>query len=160
MKRIKLTMGQYALVDDGNYEWLNSYKWHAKKGHNTYYARRNVSKTTQLMHRLIMDTWKRDLWIDHIDHNGLNNLVENMRIVDKYQSARNIRVRKGCTSVYKGVYWNTRDKKWEATIYMKPKQTYIGQFDNEDDAGLAYNRRAVDLFGEYAFLNEIRNTRK
>jgi hypothetical protein len=60
MKKLKLSQGKVALVDDEDYEWLNQWKWFAHKDCNTYYAGRsekiNGSRKQIWMHRAIMNT--------------------------------------------------------------------------------------------------------
>jgi hypothetical protein len=68
-KRIKLTQGKYALVDDCDYEQLNQYKWHYSQG---YAARRQFGKVV-LMHRQIMQT-PEGMDTDHINHNGVEGV--------------------------------------------------------------------------------------
>jgi len=41
MKQIKLTQGKFALVDDEDFEFLNSFKWYAMRHKNTFYAGRD-----------------------------------------------------------------------------------------------------------------------
>lgn len=70
MKKITLSQGFIALVDDVDFEFLNQWKWHVSKDRNTYYAVRNVrlndgKRTRILMHRLLLDTPK-GLVTDHI----------------------------------------------------------------------------------------------
>jgi group I intron endonuclease len=59
------------------------------------------------------------------------------------------------TSKYRGVTWNSRDKAWYAYIGKNYKSYYIGYFHNEIEAALAYNKKAIELFGENAKLNII-----
>lgn len=44
MKQIPLTQGQFALVDDEDYDWLMQWKWHAFQGptNKTYYAAKRI----------------------------------------------------------------------------------------------------------------------
>src|SRR3972149_4572931 len=112
MKRIPLTQGQYALVDDWNYDYLNQWKWYAYKRKNTYYAQRNIringKRTTLSLHRIIMKTPK-GMTTDHKDFNGLNYQEYNMR---NCTSAQNTMHRKKhsvrCSSKFKGVTWSKR----------------------------------------------------
>ncbi|MFX0181968.1 MAG: AP2 domain-containing protein [Candidatus Hodarchaeota archaeon] len=59
------------------------------------------------------------------------------------------------SSKYKGVYWSKSKKKWQAYIKKNNKRYHIGTFTEEDEAGLAYNRKALELFGEFACLNKV-----
>lgn len=59
----------------------------------------------------------------------------------------------GKTSRFKGVSWNTRLKRWIASIHHGGRPHFIGQFTNEIEAAKAYDRAAASLFGEYAYLN-------
>jgi hypothetical protein len=59
------------------------------------------------------------------------------------------------SSIYKGVSWHKKEKRWESRIGFNNKVIYIGRYLNEKEAALAYNSKAVELFGEYAYLNQI-----
>jgi len=84
----------YALVDDADFTWLNAWRWHAKRGRRTYYARRvdysTGRKAQVFMHREILGMGKQDLLqVDHTDHNGLNNQRHNLRKVTQRENANN-----------------------------------------------------------------------
>ena len=59
------------------------------------------------------------------------------------------------TPRYKGVCWYPRDKKWEARIGVNGKTHRLGRFVAEIDAARAYNKAALEHFGEFAVLNII-----
>lgn len=59
------------------------------------------------------------------------------------------------TSKYKGVHWYKQSKKWMVQIRLNDKQIYLGLFEREDDAARAYNKKAKEIFGEFACLNKI-----
>lgn len=94
MKEIVLTKGQVALVDDEDFERLNSVKWHARKKRNTFYALRcitvgpNNKRKTQYMHQMLIEC-PEGMETDHVDGNGLNNQKDNLRIVTKRQNQQN-----------------------------------------------------------------------
>jgi hypothetical protein len=104
------------------------------------------------MHRQIMNA-PEGLLVDHIDGNGLNNQKNNLRLCSSAQNARNRRPTSKPYSKYKGVSWHKRNKKWEVRIAKSGKSTYLGTFEDELEAALAYDRKAEELFGEFAYLN-------
>jgi hypothetical protein len=59
------------------------------------------------------------------------------------------------TSKYKGVFWCRRAGRFRARIVLNRKQFYLGTFHNEEDAARAYNAKAIELFGKFAYLNSI-----
>ena len=103
------------------------------------------------MHREIMHAPK-GMVVDHIDGNSLNNRRSNLRLCTVSQNHQNRRRTYG-SSKYKGAWWDKRRNKWVAAITFKGKYIYLGFFDNEIDAGKAYDRKAAELFGEFAYLN-------
>ena len=96
--------------------------------------------------------------IDHINHNGLDNRKENLRFVTRAQNQQNRRSTKNSSSQYKGVGWHKASNKWRAKIGHKGKQTYLGLFTCEHQAALAYNEKALELWGENALLNEVEDS--
>ncbi len=57
------------------------------------------------------------------------------------------------SSKYKGVIRVKRDRKWQATIQANRRKLSLGAFDDEIEAAVAYDRKAKELFGEFAYLN-------
>lgn len=140
MKEIPLTQGKVALVDDEDYEMLMKYKWHADKNRNTFYAhgynKINGKLVHHLMPRLILNVPK-ELQVDHIDGNGLNNQRYNLRIVNNRTNCQNHHYRHR-TSKFPGVDWVSAISKWRARIQFKGKNNHIGVFIKEIDAACAY----------------------
>lgn len=80
--------------------------------------------------------------IDHIDGNGLNNALSNLRDVTHQENGQNQRKPKNNTSGVTGVCWVRRDQKWQATIMVDGRNKSLGCYDNIDDAARA--RRAAE----------------
>lgn len=144
-----------ALVDDEDYDWLNQYSWclHGY-GYATTSIKNNKKYITKGMHRLIMKE-PINLDIDHIDHNVLNNQKNNLRSVVRSQNNMNRKPLKNSSSIFKGVSWIKRDKKWLSRIKLNGKSIHLGVFKSEKDAAIAYNKAAKKLFKKYALLNEV-----
>jgi len=157
------------LFDEEDRELVESYTWYVHPKGNTYYARtstphpdsgwytypngkRRRRRLQPKLHRLLMDPPK-GMMIDHINHNGLDNRRENLRICTRAENGRNRGKQKNNTSGYKGVYWAKSNKRWRAQIKKDNKLIHIGMFDILEEAARAYDAKAKELFGEYAQLN-------
>ncbi len=152
-KRIELTWGKYAVVDAADYDRLSTYRWCAVKEGRSWYAKTFRRDGMPLsMHRLVIGAPK-GLFVDHIDHNGLNNRRSNLRLCTNQQNQHNRRPNRGGTSRYKGVCFTKSTKKFRAFINHNKKRFHLGYFKNEIDAAKAYDCKARELFGEFAYLN-------
>jgi hypothetical protein len=160
-RRIPLTQGKYAIVDPERYEELAKYKWHTSWNERGIYAVRMVkakkgSKVRQKvvrMHRVIVGAGEGEI-VDHINHYGLDNRIANLRVATARQNNWNARKRRcKCSSKYKGVHWLKSKKKWRARITFNGRTILIGDFDIEIAAAMAYDGKARQLFGDYAWLN-------
>jgi hypothetical protein len=154
MKSITLTKGKVAWVDDEDYEWLNQWKWHANVHGLTWYAVRGVGpSSSQLnikMHRLIMNA-PEDMEVDHINGNGWDNRRENLRLCTNLQNQWNRPKQRNNTTGYKGV--KRSRGKFRATIQFRKKDIHLGHFSTAEQAARAYDKKARELFGEFARLN-------
>jgi len=151
MKKIQLTQGRVALVDDEDYEWLSQWKWFYDNG----YALRNNWKPTHTiiyMHREIMNTPKSKR-TDHKDTNGLNNQKSNLRICTQSENLMYRGKQKNNTSGYKGVTFDNAKQKWMAQIKVNRKKIYLGRYKKAIDAAHAYDDAAQKYHGEFARLN-------
>lgn len=106
------------------------------------------------MHRQIMNS-PTGLEVDHRDRDRLNNQRSNLRLATRSQNATNKSIQSNNTSGYRGVYWLKRDKKWLARVGINGKFINAGLFKDKRQAALAYNKKAIELFGEFAVPNEL-----
>ncbi len=151
-KLIPLTQGQFAIVDADDYERLAQHKWYASGKKGQYCAQRMDHGSLVLMSHEIIDVPK-GMVCDHINHNRLDNRKCNLRSCTYSQNAQNRLPRKHCSSRYKGVSWDKNNLKWKATICYQYELIHIGYYDYEQDAAIAYDDMAIELFGEFACLN-------
>jgi hypothetical protein len=157
MKLIPLNKGQFAQVDDQDFEHLKTFKWYFLKGsrNKTGYAyTRTPDRKTVYMHRLI--TGEKEKQVDHRDHDGLNNQRFNLRVASDSQNKANKAAPAG-SSRFKGVVWNKGRSKWQAQIKVNKKRRYLGLFVSEEEAAKAYQSAASEMFGEFACFQKAFN---
>lgn len=155
MKKIKLTRGVSTVVDNEDFEPLNKYKWFlGTLGYACRTVRRKgIKSTTIYMHREILKTPDGYL-SDHIDGDKLNNRKSNLRVCTSQQNHFNQKKTRG-VSKYKGVHWNKRDARWIAKLKYNGKTISAGSFKSEEQAALAYNRKAASYFKKFARVNSV-----
>ena len=159
-KTIPLSRGYVTVVDDEDYEWLSQWKWAAfvQQRGGVYATRgetRGDKRKTFYMHREILGLKHGDKRMgDHRDGNTLDNRRANLRIATASQNSWNKRVEGTAESgkQYRGTLRNRRGT-WDAVIMFKCKLLYIGRFDTEEHAALAYDQAARKHHGEFAVLN-------
>ena len=155
MKKIPLTQGKFAIVDDGDYDELNQHNWHATKGQNKnkfYAARWNKGKRPYnvTMHRLIMDC-PDNMQVDHINGDSLDNRKCNLRICTQQQNSMNRKYKNPkCSTDVVGVSRKKGRRGYKACIYVNNKNIWLGTFDDIKDAQKAYIEANKKHFGEYS----------
>ena len=158
VKEIQLANNKgVALVDDEDYDKLIKYKWHLrdiKIMHAGTKVKIDGKWFEKRMHHFLVNV-PEGFEVDHIDQNGLNNQKSNLRVATHSQNMMNRNSFKGSSSKYKGVSFDKKCNKWRSEVSLNKKHYYLGMFENESDAAMAYNKRALKLHGEYVNLNEV-----
>lgn len=129
-----------------------------QSNHNHGYLLVNLYGKKKYVHRLMipfLDNPNNYDDVDHIDRNKKNNHISNLRMVSKSENGRNIIKKQNTTSQYKGVYFNKQKQKWFSRCKINGKTRWIGSFDNEVDAGIAYNNFCIKNKLTTAVLNII-----
>lgn len=159
MVPIAVVGGLVAFVDPEDVDLVTPYNWRPRTIHGVTYATAYVPESWQerrqretFMHRLIMNA-ERGQTVDHRNGNGMLNTKANLRLVTPVQHSYNRAAHRSGTSQYKGVSWHTRRGKWVVQIRYDGKHHFIGYFDDEVEAALAYDEAAKRGQGEYARLN-------
>jgi len=154
---IKLFSGEYVRVDEEDYERLSQYSWCLFKSEKWQYAIRvehkNGTQKTIYMHREIMGVTDPKVYVDHRDHDGLNNLKSNLRVSDNRFNQYNV----GKKSTSKQKYKNIRqldESRWQVRV-RTPKGNRVEKVVySEEEAVKLYNELALKHHGEFAYLQE------
>jgi hypothetical protein len=119
------------------------------------------TKTNHKIHRLVAQQFipnpNNKTTVDHIDSKATeNNTVSNLRWATMQEQRMNTsKQQASASSQYKGVSWNKNKNKWESYIKFNGIQKHSGYFTIEEEAGLAYNLKAAEHFGEFGKLNML-----
>jgi hypothetical protein len=148
--QVELTHGFVASFSLADMEIIMQRQWRIKRSrrHGLTYAVGTVKKKQVAMHRLILPG---DHHVDHRDGNGLNNRRENLRACTHAMNMANRGISKGNTTGFKGVV--RCGKRFGAQIKKNRAHTWLGVFSDPAEAARAYDRAALELFGDFARLN-------
>jgi hypothetical protein len=148
MKKIELTRGMQALVDDVDFDWLSQWKW----SFDGKYAHRMNKDKKEYMHRRIMG-FPAGLQVDHINGVKLDNQRSNLRTCDNAQNNSNRGLQSTNPSGFKGLYFAKDENVWVARLKHHGKYIYLGRYRDKLLAARAYNEAALEYHGEFAVLN-------
>ena len=157
--------GNTTLVDLEDYELVREEKWGIT---GWGYVGRYASATEKadgwgkviLLSRYLVNCNAKDTntTVDHINRDIFDNRKCNLRIATRSQNSMNRPRPKKASSKYKGVFFCKQTGRWKAAIMKDKKSIWIGRFDTEEAAALAYNKYANEIFGTFAFLNKVTGT--
>lgn len=141
-KLIPLTKGKFTKVDNEDFDRVKDICWKYSNG----YAYHNDKGK---MHRFILGAEKGEI-VDHIYGDKLDNRKSMLRICSNSENIFNANQRGGM-SKYKGVSQRKDNGKWRMSITKNYKVYSKSTFKTEEDAAMAYDRKAIELFGEFAY---------
>lgn len=152
-----LTQGKSARISRVDLQFITQWKWcYHVKGYAVRTAKDlNGGQITVRMHRVVASQMGLDIEqyeVDHRDRDRLNNIRQNLRVATDSQNAANQSPRGG-SSQFKGVVWRADREKWRAAIKVSGRFRSLGHFEIEKDAAKAYDKAALDVYGDYAYLN-------
>jgi HNH endonuclease len=159
---IALGKGLVAVIDDEDAGLVAGFKWYAMKApqaEEKFYAagwkHLPPGRFFVLLHRLIMNA-QPDQVVDHVDRNPLNCRRSNLRFATWSQNNHNrSRCRRPKTTPYRGVFLDRTHGVYKAAITANGKRQYLGTFASAEEGARAWNKKAQELFGEFAFLNDV-----
>jgi hypothetical protein len=152
MKQIILGNGNVSLVDDIDYDFLNTMSWQNIPSRRTSYAahsirNKEVESQTIYMHTLIVQRMQlivtSGFEIDHKNSNGLDNQRENLQVITTVQNQQKAIAHIDNTSGQRGVEFSSRFNKWRARITVNKTRIELGYFVNLEDA-IAARKKAEE----------------
>lgn len=146
--------GRLALVDEIDYPLVAPYRWQVwevPEKHWGPYATARIGVGRKAPRRYMHQLLTGNPLTDHINHDGLDNRRENLRMATRRENLRNQRPIRAGTSQYKGV--GRTGGRWRARIKIDGREINLGRFATEIEAACAYDNAAKSAFGVFACLN-------
>lgn len=81
--------------------------------------------------------------VDHIDNIKTNNRSDNLQLISNRENGS--KDKKGGASIFVGVTWNKKSKKWQACIQFNGRIINLGSFIIEIDANYAYQKALKEI---------------
>lgn len=154
--QIPLTLGRFALIDEADYERVMSVgKWTAMPDGQTFYARKHLYVPDGPRKSFLMHSFLTGFdYVDHINGDGLDNRRSNIRQATHALNMGNKRLYSNNTTGFKGVRRNRgKGKPWSAVIKKAGRDYRLGNHMTPEEAARAYDKAALELFGEFARPN-------
>lgn len=146
----------WTVIDATDLPLVLPYRWYESRRAGTVYVQASVgsgaSRYHILLHRLLTDAPKNKL-VDHRDGDGRNNRRGNIRVASPTENRRNEVNMREHTSTYRGVSWSPRGEAWVVRCGIGTKHLYLGVYNTQIEAALAYDAAAREHFGEFASTN-------
>lgn len=141
------------LIDTDKTEYVKKYKWILVKDRivkeRPRYRVMTAIHPSIILGRYLLNLTDENLYVDHIDNNPLNNIMSNLRIVNKSQNQINHDIQSNNTSGFTGVTWDSERSLWQARIKYKNKNISAGRYANKCDAVYARYLAENIIYGEY-----------
>ena len=138
-------------IDDEDLDRVSQFKWRSDRGK---YIRREGIKPCMLPRFLMnlapLSEDKRVVVL--VDGNWLNNQKSNLYITTRAEIARKT-IQKNKLSGYYGVTWCISKQEWRAYISYHDCIQYIYSGKDPIECALAYDKKAIELFGSNTTLN-------
>lgn len=151
---VQLADGSVTTVDDADLESVTQHLWRRAAGR---YAITERGKANYVYLHQLLTEGSVDR-VDHANGDGLDNRRSNLRPATRSQNGANSKRRpprtSGKTSKYRGVIWDPERSRWRAaTTIDGKKMVFLGRFHDEEEAARAYDRFAIEQWGEFARPN-------
>ena len=149
----------------GHFTWKVSPGPHTPSGarasnRTRYYISIKIGHRRYLAHRLawlyVHGRWPVK-YLDHIDGNGRNNRLSNLRECSHKENHQNVKTHKDNKSGLLGVTWDKQTGRWRSRIMVDGVQVNLGRFDDPKEAHQAYLNAKREL---HTFQPTPRATRK
>ena len=120
------------------------------KGYGRFWLNGKLQQAHRVAWEIVNGPIPETMQLDHKCRNRACCNPEHLRLASNTENCINRLKRRNCTNPLKGVSWHKNTGKWQAQIQINGKETYLGVFENPEDAHAAYVEAANKWHGEFA----------
>lgn len=158
---LKLKHGTLILVSECDYDRLMQWSWREHQARHHIYGRRDYreggKKKCRYLHQEVVGA-PPGMLVDHENGNTFDCTRNNLRIAGYSENAHNAPY---VTSGFSGGglrgVRETESGRFRADIKFKGESFYLGVFDTTEEAADAYDAKALQFYGDFAWTNAVRN---
>lgn len=155
-REIQLKGGAIALVDDEDWELVRGWNWYKAKNTHNFHVRANYQldgvQHYVILHRLIMGAPK-ELLVDHINHDQLDNRRANLRLATFGQNRMNTKVHVTSKTGVRNVHLDKTQGGFRAQVKVDGVN-YRKRFPTIEEASAWAIAKRKELHGEFAYSPE------
>lgn len=141
------------IIDAEDLQKVRYHKWRIDSNNRIVTGNCTQKNPKREISRFILDINSRDVVVDHISGNSLDNRKQNLRMCTQTDNVCN-KSRNNSSSGYNGVYYDKNRRKWGPEIVKNSKRYHLGRYNNLKDA--VYAR----YIAETILFKECRNTNR
>ncbi|MGG7143599.1 hypothetical protein ACQPVP_09050 [Clostridium nigeriense] len=144
-------------IDQEDLEKCSKLTWHYAKNKDSKYIQTRIKGKMVKLHRFIMNIYDRNMLVDHINRNTLDNRKLNLRIANYQENSFNRSLRSDNSTGVAGINYHKTNNKWRAKIRYNGIDIHLGYFSDINEAII--NRQLAEeiLFGEYSPNSKLDN---
>ena len=161
---VKTGRGYHCVLDIEDEKTWDKFPWQYNKTTQEFMFQRGsalLGFTRYKLSRFLLGVNNPDECVDHINGDRFDNRKCNLRICTKAENNRNkVKTQNKTTSKYKGVYWERSCNRWRVQMEKNGRRYNVGVFKDEVEAAKAYDKKALELYGEFACLNFPTDSKK
>ena len=152
---LELAQNLETLIELSDYEKIKDFHWiptYSKKSKTWYVysqTQRNLVRTSTYLHRTLLNAQK-GVVVDHKNHDGLNNLRDNIRIATYQENNWNSRPRKRTQCLPQGVC-RIKNGKYQAHIKINHERINLGLYETIEEAQKAYLAKKIAVSGDFCY---------
>lgn len=132
-----------AIIDLEDVAEIAHRAWHYHCGYAACSENINGRVVNTFLHRVLLPP-PPGKFVDHINHDKLDNRRANLRLVSGSENLRNRRLASG------GVHHRKDNDKWRVTMTIHGKRKFYGNYDTKEEAMTVRRALELELFGEFA----------
>lgn len=141
-------------IDKKDLKKIRYHKWRIDTNNHVITGSSTNKNPIRVLSRTLLNVNEKDLVVDHIDGNTLNNKRENLRVCTQQQNTQNKHMMSNNKSGTTGVMWDKQRRRWAPEIQWKKQKIHLGRYRDIEEAKFVRFMAEKICFAEFQAYKE------